>query len=562
MKKTLLLSFVCILISNLYSQTVFIKNDKYGIKDSAGNIITKAKYDYIDDFEIGVTTCQLDGKYGIINSKGILIIEPIYDAIKPIKLFSSAIDIQLNGKWGVIDTEGKLVIEPKYYEPVDMSIFSQYSIVSLAKSVEVSSGKTTLMYGVIDNYTYKEIIKPKYVSIDDKGFGYFKVRIDEKYGLVDTTDKIIFEMKYDNIFAISNNIISYKKNSKWILVNSKGYSISSNEYENIFRMFGNRAKVRRNAKYGYIDEKGKEIIDCKYDEAENFYEEKAKVKLNDTKLEIDIMGQEITVSKTIKPRNTLTFLSKNDEAAFNLINFKENVSDSANLKLIDNYLSRDKNYLGMIASIDNLMSEAANNKIAYKEFTNYLYAKFLNSQYVCFDAIPIHVAKNYICNTDAPYGGGYWVGAQNKKDICEYGIKHKPSLCGEIVSDVSLKLLPQTNSNYFKLQSVKSKYTLLFFWKNECPYCEKQIKELVSNYEELKKLGVEIIGISLDENAKDKCEQLIVSYGMEWINTVDIGLSFSQKLNIDAVPNLFLLDEKKKIIYKKINVEQIVNLLK
>lgn len=557
----LLLTIVC----KINAQEVFIKNNKYGIKDSLGVVITKAKYDHIDDFNAVITITKLKDKYGIINIKGKEVSPPIYQEIKPINFLISFVDVQLDGKWGVLDLQGNVLVIPKYADPVGI-YFSEYTVVSL--TTVVSTGKENKVYGVIDNTSFKEIISPKYFFLKDIGFGYLKVIKDEKnkkYGLIDVNEKVIFDNKYDDISAISKNIISYKKNNKWVLVNSKGYSISSTEYENIFGLYENRAKVKRNGKFGFIDEKGKEVIECKYNETDAlFFNGKVKVILNGIRLEIDSNGNEITVSETIKPRDSLTFFDENDEKAFNLINFKENVSNSENLKFVDNYLEiseRTGGYKSTILSVDNLMSEAANNKSAYKEFTSYLYNKYIKSNYSCYDAIPIYVAQNYICNSNAPYGGAYWLETKNKNEICGNANKIKPSLCNEIISNVSLKLLPQTSSNYLNLYNLKSKYTLLLFWRNECPYCKEQIQVLVSNYEELKKIGLVIIGISTDEKDKDKSEQLIVANNMDWINTVDINHAFSKMLNINSVPYLFLLDNDKRIIIKAISAEQVIDFL-
>lgn len=565
MKKIFSLCLFCLVFLHVSSQIIFSKNGKYGLKDSLGKVICKAKYDIIEEFQLNVSIIKLNYKYGIISNKGVELIAPIYTLIKPLEFFSTTFDVQLDKQWGVINFDGELVVKPKYLEPVNMSLFDDYTIVTMAKSIEISSGYTTKMYGVLDNNTFVEIIQPKYNSIVDKGFGYFKVKLDDKlnkFGLLDSTNTMIFEIKYDDIFAVSKDIISYKKNNKWVLVNSKGYSISSYEYENVFRQFEKRAKVRREGKYGYIDEKGKEIIPCQYDEADvRFDQGKVSVKKNKIKMEIDLQGNEVTELKTIKPRTSLEFIGVEDERVFNSIQFKTNVSDSNNLKLVDQYLSYYTHYTAIYNAVDNLISEASNNKQAYKDMTNYLYAKYLNSKFACYDAVPIYIAKKYICDEDAPYGGGYWVGEKNKMDIFDYCIKNTPNLCGQVLPNYSFKLLPQTNSNYLKLNSVKKKYTILMFWKNECDFCEKQIQFLSTNYAKFQELGVEIIGISIDENAKDKCEQLIVSHNMNWINTVDIGQTLTKQLNVLSVPNLFLLDADKRIIYKKLTAEQILKYL-
>lgn len=566
MKKILVCFFILSVFCGINAQVVFKKNKKYGIKNSSGKVITKAKFDHIDTFVDGITISKLKGKYGIINSNGIEIVKPIYQKIEPFIYFDTYIDVQLDGKWGVLNKKGEVVIIPKYYEAVKINYFSDYTIVSLTKSIVVSSGEVTKMYGAIDNETLKEIISPKYVYLVSQDYGYFEARLDEKYkkfGLIDVNEKVIFPLEYENIFAVSKDIIAYEKNKKFLLVNSKGYSISSAQYDEIYKISENRAKVSRNGKFGFIDEKGKEVIPCKYDDTGNFfYQQKVKVELNGAKFQIDTNGNEVTVSETIKPKSSLVFYGENDKKAFDLIDFKENVSSIDNLKLVDDFLNHQNKYNIIIEYIDNLISEAANNKIAYKEFTNYLYAKYSNSKYACYDAIPIHISQKYMCNTDAPYGGGYWLSAENKKEICDFGKKYKSSLCGEVVSDVHVKLLPQTNSKYLHLDDIQSKYTLLLFWSNDCPRCEKQIQFLASNYDELKKLSVEIVGVSGDYDKKDKAEQLIVSNNMDWINTVDLNHTFIKKLNITSYPQLFLLDKDKKIIIKQISAEQTLEYLK
>lgn len=565
MKRILLCCICSIFICKINAQLIFIKNDKYGLKDSAGHLIVKAKYDNIEKFNEGIAIFKLKDKFGIINSEGKEIMEATYQAIQPRFFASTHLNAKLAGKWGLLNLDGEVVVAPKYADPIDMFYLSENTIVSLSKSIIVATGEVNKMYGVIDNISFKEIVSLVYTYLKDAGFGYFKVSKDDKnkkYGIIDANEKIIFDLKYDYIYVVSKDIIAYGKNGKYVLVNSKGYSISSEEYETVFQLSENRAKVKHYGKFGYIDEKGKEVIPCMYDEADEFYGEKAKVRLGSLKFEIDTNGDEVTTSKTIRLRSSLIFADKSAEKAFNLINFKENVTNAENIKLVDKYLNTNNTYITLKAAIDNLMSEAANNKIAYKEFANYLYRKFSDYQFACYDAIPIHISQNYMCNTDAPYGGGYWLEAENKKEICDFAMKQIPSLCGEIIKEIPLKLLPQTSSKYLRLSDIKSKYTILFFWNNECVKCEKDIKILASNYAQLKKMGVEIIAVSIDDKAQDKCEQLIVSYKMDWINTVDINKTISIKLNTTNMPYLFLLDENKQIIIKEINAEQVIEYLK
>ena len=55
MKKIIAFYIFILCTLTVNAQLVFIKNDKYGLKDSAGDLI-KAKFDNIDDFNDGINT--------------------------------------------------------------------------------------------------------------------------------------------------------------------------------------------------------------------------------------------------------------------------------------------------------------------------------------------------------------------------------------------------------------------------------------------------------------------------------------------------------------------------
>jgi peroxiredoxin len=579
MIKTILITalFFWAFVSN--AQKIFQKNDRYGIQDDAGKTIVRAKYDEIDEFKYElfgqsitnpVTRIKEKFKWGIINiSTGKEVLEPIFDNIKAIGYLSisNLLDVQLNGKWGVYNFEGKEIVAPKYFEPVDVSTPSNYSVVTLLESVVVASGYQKKLYGLLDS-NYKEIITPKYGFLKHLDGGLFKASSAKEpklFGIIDEMGSVLFEFKYEDVFVISKDIITLKKLGKWSLINRKGFSLNSSEYEGLAKLRSKRALVIKNGKYGFIDEKGKEVIPCKYDKAETFfYEGKVKVKLNYQTFEIDINGNEITNLNTLKPRNSLFFENRSQEQAFDLINFKENVADSANLKRIAKYLEEanpSQYYKTHIKAIDNLMSEATNNKNAYKVVANYLYNKFTKTEYVCHDAILVHISLKYICNDDAPYGGAYWLEPNVKKQILEYANVMNPILCGEIMTNFYLKLLPQIASKNIRLHSISAKYTILYIWQNNCDFCEKQLKLLAANYTKLKEKGLEVVGVSLSTKEIDKCEQFIVQQDLNWINAIDVDKTISKTFNISSAPMLILLDKDKRIIFKDISVKNVIDYL-
>lgn len=284
---------ICMLLAiTTNAQKRYFENNKWGLKDSSGKVILKAKYDHLDDdIEYGgsLSRIQKNEKWGVVNSKGVVIIEPIYFFIvKP--EYTGYIHVQKeNVGWGLYDFDGKEVIPVKYDRRIVYNEADGYFITYI-------DGLATLL-----DKSLKEIIKPKYKHLEYLGFDYFKASHEHimttkgfKYGLIDQNDNLIFDFKHDDLFVVSPKIVAIKKNEKWILVDFKENVLSNVEYEGIGKLVENRAVVIRNGKYGFIDETGKEVISCQFDKVlNNFKNGKADVRIEDRYFEIDNKGNEL-----------------------------------------------------------------------------------------------------------------------------------------------------------------------------------------------------------------------------------------------------------------------------
>lgn len=107
-----------------------------------------------------------------------------------------------------------------------------------------------------------------------------------------------------------------------------------------------------------------------------------------------------------------------------------------------------------------------------------------------------------------------------------------------------------TNTKAKTLYDVKANKKIIMFWSSTCSHCEKQLPELLAKYQDLKKLGVEIIGLSLDT---DKVSYLNRATSLPWINDSELKgwySSYTDTYNIHATPTYFILDSENKIIAK------------
>lgn len=110
------------------------------------------------------------------------------------------------------------------------------------------------------------------------------------------------------------------------------------------------------------------------------------------------------------------------------------------------------------------------------------------------------------------------------------------------------------------LFNVKGKYTLLFFYDPECPYCKdtklkmehshilQQLKSSPQNF------NVLAICIAPDQN---KWLNYISTLPLHWISGHNAEIANQQRYDLRALPSLYLLDKDKKVILKDATFWQI-----
>lgn len=69
-------------------------------------------------------------------------------------------------------------------------------------------------------------------------------------------------------------------------------------------------------------------------------------------------------------------------------------------------------------------------------------------------------------------------------------------------------------------ESIKGKYTMLYFWGTSCSICVKEMPYLHETYESLRDENFEIVAISYDENEEIVQKFMEEQYAMPWKHTV------------------------------------------
>ncbi len=182
---------------------------------------------------------------------------------------------------------------------------------------------------------------------------------------------------------------------------------------------------------------------------------------------------------------------------------------------------------------------------------------FLNfyaaSKFVGMDAVYVHLVNKYYANGLAP-----WTDEEQLEKIIDNANRLEPLLIGKTAPDVRMQ---RRDGSTITLHQVESPYTVLYFWRYDCGHCKKSTPVLKEFYEKFKDRGIKIFaGCAKLRDEVPECWDYIDENGIgEWIHVVDpYGRSrFMSTYDLKSTPQIFILDENKQIISKRLGAEQL-----
>lgn len=228
-------------------------------------------------------------------------------------------------------------------------------------------------------------------------------------------------------------------------------------------------------------------------------------------------------------------------------------------KKINEYL--DKLYAPqadtLIRVIDAMVAKAKKNQETYKYIIFKLIIKYSNPEYMGLDEVFVHLNDKYFATGEM----NYWANEKYRKNIKEQADQYRKSLIGRTAPNL---IMQDANAQPRSMYDIKSKYTILYIFDPDCGACKKESPVLVDFYTKNKtRFNVEVYAISADTSMA-KMRDYIKTMNMKWITVNGPRTytgSYHDSYDANSTPTLIVLDDKKKIIGKKIAAAKLEDFL-
>jgi len=221
----------------------------------------------------------------------------------------------------------------------------------------------------------------------------------------------------------------------------------------------------------------------------------------------------------------------------------------------------------VIKELDWMLGTASINS----EMTRFLLIKFvnryLNQKYMWEDAVFLYLFEKYFAQKEHS-----WLTAAGKKVITDRAYSLMANIMGTPASDIEL---PDSTGAMKSMFAEKGNFTMVIFWDPTCGHCKEVLPQIDSVYREKWKAdSVNIYAVSketegtkkdwlnfINEKKLTDWTHVYYSKAADKARTDNNIPGYSQLYDVLSFPTIYLLDKDKRIIAKKLALEQIDDVL-
>ncbi len=228
---------------------------------------------------------------------------------------------------------------------------------------------------------------------------------------------------------------------------------------------------------------------------------------------------------------------------------------------------------------DRVIKMTGENKETFKYVVYYVTTTFESSEIMGMDAVFVHMANKYYRT-----GMAYWVDTTQLRKIIERADILGPLLLGNMAPNITF---PDSTGKPHTLHDIQKKHTILVFWDPSCGHCKTTLPKLHAMYDSIRDKNIEVYAVCIEYDQK-KWKEFLVEKGIRWTNVsilepkweayqkfyLENKLDYNRNkylldqvnlksyYDIYSTPVIMLLDEQKKIVAKRLDVDNLREILK
>lgn len=208
---------------------------------------------------------EYEGKYGVVDTAGEVVLEAVYDDIKIPWNAADGFPVKIGEKVYFISQKGYKTAQPE-------GDYEELGILSDQRILAKKDGK----YGYLDQ-NLKE--RTDFIWDDATNFmeGLAAVKSGEKWAVINKKGEFLTDYVYDDVkrdghnFCSRNEVVWVKENGRYHLINQKAEPVGNGAYEDVKAFLSQEpCAVYENGAWGYANTGGESVIPCSFEDAGSF----------------------------------------------------------------------------------------------------------------------------------------------------------------------------------------------------------------------------------------------------------------------------------------------------
>jgi thiol-disulfide isomerase/thioredoxin len=201
-------------------------------------------------------------------------------------------------------------------------------------------------------------------------------------------------------------------------------------------------------------------------------------------------------------------------------------------------------------AIDKLLKKCEDNHKIFQFISVFLFNHFRESEIMGHDAVMVKLADDIYLS-----GKADWVSQEFKDDLRKQVELLRYNLLGMKAHDL---VMDSYRGIFVSLYDIEKDFVILYFWEPNCGHCKESTPKLKAYYDKAKENGIEVLAVCTISD-RQAWAKYIEENNLNWINGWDPERKthFDYYYNVQSTPMIYILDRDKKIIAKKLSVEDI-----